>query len=161
MVSNLTCPNCRQPITLETEVCPHCGTRIRGDVPQRYITNELEKSLPDVVKQFDATANNNIAIAGGVSGLYASAIFAGKVTTLGVVFTALLYTLPLCFLLVAIISAVRVYYPEGYYQESNYRTLIKEKQRRLQFSSIFLQVALGILIVGVFVYLLLPHPAIP
>ena len=119
-------------------------TRIREHVQQEHaIADELEKVLPDIVKQFDTTANNNIAIAGVVSALYSSAIFAGRVNSSSPL-NAILYALPLCLLLASIIFALRVYYPDGYYQENNYRALIKEKEKRLQFSYLLLEIALGV-----------------
>jgi hypothetical protein len=40
---------------------------------------ELKRPLPDVVKQFDASATTNITIVGVLIAFYSGAIFAGKV----------------------------------------------------------------------------------
>jgi hypothetical protein len=48
---------------------------------------------------------------------------------------------------------LRVFYPDGYLTD-DYPTLIKKKEKRLFASSIFLEVAIGILVISVFVYLL-------
>jgi len=50
---------------------------------------------------------------------------------------------------------LRVSYPDGYLTDENL-TLIKKKEKRLQSSSIFLEVAIGILVISVFVYLIRP-----
>lgn len=155
MVTNINCPNCHEPISPEAKVCPHCGTQLNDQVQQRTVPSEaLTKSLPDVVKQFDQSATTNITISGVLIAFYSGAIFAGKVISAGVVY-ALIYALPLCLLLAAIIFALTEFYPKGYLTDDDL-TLIKKKERRLQFSSIFLEVAVGVLIIAVFVYLLRP-----
>jgi ABC-type uncharacterized transport system permease subunit len=83
------------------------------------------------------------------------AIFAGKVTTLGDFLHSLIYTLPIVFFLAAIILALRVFYPGGYLTD-DYLSLIKKKEQRLQLSSIFLEVAIGLLVISVFIYLTRP-----
>jgi hypothetical protein len=110
------------------------------------------KALPDVVKQLDQSASTNITIAGVLVAFYSGAIFAGKVITAELAY-ALVYALPLCILLAAIVFALRVFYPAGYLIDDEL-TLIKKKQRRLQASSIFLEIAIGVLIIAVLAYLL-------
>ena len=107
------------------------------------------------MKQFDASATTNITISGVLIAFYSGAIFAGKVTTLGDYLHSIIYTLPIGFLLAAIILALRVFYPDGYLTD-DYLSLIKKKEQRLQLSSIFLEVAIGILVISVFVYLIRP-----
>ncbi|GAC1350930.1 MAG: hypothetical protein NVSMB27_38180 [Ktedonobacteraceae bacterium] len=85
---------------------------------------------------------------------YSGAIFAGRVLSTSAIY-ALLYALPLCLLLATVIFALRVFYPDGYLTD-DYLTLIKKKEQRLQFSSLFLEVAIGVLIIAVVVYLLRP-----
>lgn len=116
--------------------------------------DKLTASLPDIVKQFDTSATTNITIAGVLIGFYAGAIFAGKVLA-AAVFSALVYALPLCLLLAAIVFALRVFYPDGYLTD-DYLALIKKKEQRLRFSSIFLEIAIGVMIIATFVYLLRP-----
>jgi hypothetical protein len=118
------------------------------------LLKELTRSLPDVVKQFDQSATTNITLGGVLIAFYSGAIFAGRVIS-GTLVYALVYALPLCLLLAAIIFALTVFYPNGYLTDDQL-TLIKKKEQRLQFSSIFLEVAVGVLIVAVFVYLLRP-----
>jgi Double zinc ribbon len=155
MASNINCPNCQRPVPPGAHSCPHCGTQLQAQVQQRRLASEeLTAALPDVVKQFDASATTNITIAGVLIGFYSGAIFAGRVIS-GAVFNALVYALPLCLLLTTIVFALRVFYPDGYLTDDSL-TLIKKKERRLRFSSIFLEVAIGILIIAVFVYLLRP-----
>jgi hypothetical protein len=48
---------------------------------------------------------------------------------------------------------MRVFYPDGYLTDDEL-TLIKKKERRLQLSSTFLAIAIGVLTISVFVYLL-------
>lgn len=87
-----------------------------------------------------------------MTGFYSGAIFAGKVIST-LVLNALLYALPLCLLLVTIIFSLRVFYPDGYLTDDDL-TLIKKKQQRLQLSSTFLAIAIGVLTISVFVYLI-------
>ncbi len=121
---------------------------------QKEKLNRAAQSLPDIVKQFDQTAGTNMTIAGVLIAFYSGAIFAGKVIT-GVLIKAVLYALPLCLLLAAIVFALRVFYPTGYLADDDL-TLIKKKQQRLQLSSLFLEISVGVLIIAVFVYLLRP-----
>jgi len=155
MAANIQCPNCQQSISPEAPVCPHCGTQIQSHMQQIGLTpGELTQPLPDVVKQFDASATTNMTIAGVLIAFYSGAIFAGKVISQGLLYS-LLYALPIVLLLIAIILALRVSYPDGYLTDE-YLTLIKKKEKRLQSSSIFLEVAIGILVISVFVYLIRP-----
>ncbi len=155
MASNINCPNCHKSVPPGAHTCPSCGTQLQVQSQQnRVIANNLTASLPDVVKQFDTAATTNITIAGVLIGFYAGAIFAGKVIA-AAVFSAFVYALPLCLLLAAIVFALRVFYPEGYLTDE-YLTLIKKKEQRLHFSSIFLEIAIGIMIIAVFVYLIRP-----
>ena len=153
VVANIQCPNCKESISPEAQSCPHCGVQLQTQVHKSGLTpGELKRPLPDVVKQFDASATTNITIAGVLIAFYSGAIFAGKVISAGLV-NAFLYALPLGLLLVAIVLALRVFYPDGYLTD-DYPTLIKKKEKRLFASSIFLEVAIGILVISVFVYLL-------
>ncbi len=183
MVANLTCPHCQKPISPGAPVCPHCGTQLQAEVEQSKIpesqvtknlpdvvkqfdqsattntqiagvASQVTKNLPDVVKQFDQSATTNTQIAGVLIAFYSGAIFAGKVGA-GDWVHALVYALPPCLLLVAIILALTVFYPNGYLTD-DHLTLIKKKEQRLRFSSIFLEVAVGVLIISVVVYLLRP-----
>lgn len=153
MATNDTCPNCKQPIAPGTTVCPHCGTDLQVQTgPGSVLPGKLNRPLPEVVKQFDSTATTNITIAGVLTGFYSGAIFAGKVIST-LVLNALLYALPLCLLLATIIFSLRVFYPDGYLTDDDL-TLIKKKQQRLQLSSTFLAIAIGVLTISVFVYLI-------
>ncbi|MBV9690786.1 MAG: hypothetical protein JO202_13885 [Ktedonobacteraceae bacterium] len=120
----------------------------------KELLRQSNKPLSDVVKQLDQVASTHITVAGVLIAFYSGAIFAGKVMT-GALVNALLYALPLCLLLATIVSALRVFYPSGYLNDDD-ETLIKKKERRLQFSSSFLEVAIAILIIAVIVYLLRP-----
>ena len=153
MATNINCPNCQKPIPPGTQSCPHCGAQLQTQTPQSVVTlDHVIASLPDVVKQFDSSATTNITIAGVLVGFYA--IFAGRALA-ATVFNALLYALPLCLLLAAIVFALRVFYPDGYLTD-DYLSLIKKKEQRLRFSSIFLEIAIGVMIIAIFVYLLRP-----
>jgi hypothetical protein len=155
MASNINCPNCKQPVSPNAQTCPHCGTQLQAQQQQSGVTfDQLTSSLPDLVKQFDTSATTNITISGILIGFYSGAIFAGRVLA-GAVFNALVYALPLCLLLVTIVFALRVFYPEGYLTD-DYLTLIKKKEQRLRFSSIFLEIAIGFMVIAIFVYLLRP-----
>ena len=155
MAAIIECPNCKQPVSPEEYICPHCGTQLQNQIQQsRLSPGELTQPLPDVVKQFDSSATTNITIAGVLIAFYAGAIFAGKVISQGLLY-AMLYALPLGLLLAAIVLALRVFYPDGYLTDT-YQTLIKKNEQRLQSSTIFLEVAIGILVISVFVYLLRP-----
>jgi hypothetical protein len=80
MEANIHCPNCKQPISPEAQSCPHCGIQLQTQVHKSGLTpGELKRPLPDVVKQFDASATTNITIAGVLIAFYSGAIFAGKV----------------------------------------------------------------------------------
>ncbi len=171
MTQHTTCPNCHQPVSPEAQACPYCGYRLHAQVPPvrsalqppqspqppvqaRLTPAELTQPLPDIVKQFDSSATTNINIAGLLAGFYSGAIFAGKVLSTNVLY-ALLYALPLCFLLATVILAMQVFYPDGYLND-DYLTLIKKKEQRLKFSSTLLQIGVGIVIISVFVYLIRP-----
>ena len=168
MTQNTTCPNCHQPVSPEAQFCLHCGYGLHDQIPQarpvmhppqspiqtRLTPGELTQPLPDIVKQFDLSATTNINIAGLLAGFYAGAIFAGKVLSTNVLY-ALLYALPLCFLLATVILAMQVFYPDGYLSD-DYLTLIKKKEQRLKLSSTLLQIGVGIVIISVFVYLIRP-----
>ena len=158
MVANIQCPNCKESISPEAQSCPHCGIQLQAQSQAQdsgLTPGELTQPLPDVVKQFDSSATTNITISGVLIAFYSGAIFAGKVTTLGDYLHSFIYTLPIGFLLAAIILALRVFYPNGYLTD-DYPSLIKKKEKRLFASSIFLEVAIGILVISVFVYLIRP-----
>lgn len=153
VATNDTCPNCKQPVAPGTPICPHCGTHLQVQTESSSVPpGKLTRPLPEVVKQFDATATTNITIAGVLIGFYSGAIFAWKVIS-ALVISALLYALPLCLLLTTIIFSMRVFYPDGYLTDDEL-TLIKKKERRLQLSSTFLAIAIGVLTISVFVYLI-------
>ena len=153
VATNDTCPNCKQPVIPGTPVCPHCGTDLQVQAePGSVSPSKLTRPLPEVVKQFDTTATTNITISGVLIGFYSGAIFAGKVISPQVL-NALLYALPLGLLLATIIFSLRVFYPDGYLTDDEL-TLIKKKERRLQLSSTFLAIAIGVLTISVFVYLI-------
>src|SRR5439155_15651997 len=64
MAANIQCPNCKEPISPEARSCPHCGIQLQTQVHKSGLTpGELKRPLPDVVKQFDASATTNITIA--------------------------------------------------------------------------------------------------
>jgi hypothetical protein len=76
MAANIECPNCKQPVSPEAHSCPHCGTQLQTQVQKSGLTpDELTQPLPDVVKQFDASATTNITIAGVLIAFYSGAIF--------------------------------------------------------------------------------------
>jgi hypothetical protein len=153
VATNDTCPNCKQPVDPGTPICPHCGTHLQVQTESSTVPpSKLTRPLPEVVKQFDATATTNITIAGVLIGFYSGGIFAGKVIS-ALVISALLYALPLCLLLATIIFSMRVFYPDGYLTDDEL-TLIKKKEQRLQLSSTFLAIAIGGLAISVFVYLI-------
>lgn len=171
MTQHTTCPNCHQPVSPEAQFCLHCGYRLHAQVhpsgsailsPQpppsavqaRLTPGELTQPLPDIVKQFDSSATTNINIAGLLAGFYSGAIFAGKVLSTNALY-AIIYALPLCFLLATVILAMQVFYPDGYLHD-DYLTLIKKKEQRLKLSSTLLQIGVGIVIISVFVYLIRP-----
>lgn len=155
MAANIHCPECQRLNSPEAQYCSQCGTQLDTKVHKTGLTpRELKRPLPEVVKQFDASATTNITIAGVLIAFYSGAIFAGKVVSAGLV-NAFLYALPLGLLLVAIVLALRVFYPDGYLTDE-YPTLIPKKEKRLQASSIFLEIAIGILVISVFVYLIRP-----
>jgi len=155
VVSNINCPSCKQPVPTDAHVCPHCGTKLQAQFqPGRLSPTKLTRSLPDVVKQFDTSASTNIMESGVLIAFYSGAIFAGRVLSTSAIY-ALVYALPLCLLLASVIFALRVFYLDGYLTD-DYLTLIRKKEQRLQFSSLFLEVAIGVLIIAVVVYLFRP-----
>jgi len=175
MISSITCPNCKQPLSAEVSNCPHCGAQVQSTQSSAPLAQGGEQSpvalssqnksstvslstltqpLPDILKQFDTTATTNMTIAGVLLGFYSGAIFAGKVLA-GDPLYALLYALPLAILLATIISALRVFYPDGYLND-DYLALIKKKEQRLRWSVIFLEIAIALLVIAVFVYLTRP-----
>jgi hypothetical protein len=109
------------------------------------------EALPEVLKQLDAAAGTNITISGVLVAFYAGAIFAGKVEAPA--FQALVYALPVVLLLLTIIFSLRVYYPAGYLTD-DYPKLLRTKDARLRYSSLLLEISVGVLAVSVFVYLL-------
>jgi hypothetical protein len=107
MATIIECPNCKQPVSPETNSCTHCGTQLQPLIQQsRLSQGELKQPLPDVVKQFDSSATTNITIAGVLIAFYSGAIFAGKVISQGFLYS-ILYALPLGLLLAAIVLALR------------------------------------------------------
>jgi len=182
----ISCPNCHQLLPASASHCPHCGTKLAvqgaipvnnaqqvhpgtgpgsasgsspgniksGDIPiTANATSNLTRPLSGVVKQLDKTATTNMNIAGVLTSFYVGAIFAGKISSNPL--NTLVYALPVCFLLATIILAVRVCHLDGYLTD-DYMTLIRKKERRLKWSSLSLEIAIGILIIAVAVYLLRP-----
>lgn len=157
MSTSLMCPHCQRPIAEEdTAFCPHCGTPLHTQTEVERLTPDqlINKPLPDVLKQYDSIAGNIVTIAGVLITFYAAGIFASKINT-NTVFTALVYALPLVLLLIAIIFALRVFYPRGYITNT-YMELIDIKEKRLQYSAVFFGIAVCVLAVGLFVYLIRP-----
>ena len=151
MAASIECPNCKQTISPEAHSCPHCGTQFKTHVLQSALApGELTQPLPDVVKQFDTSATTIITIAGVLIAFYSGAIFAGKVSATADYFRAFIYSLPLGFFLIAIVLALRVFYPKGFLTD-DYQMLINKKEQRLQASSIFLVIAIGALFISVLV----------
>ncbi len=154
-MSSATCPNCKQPLPPLAKTCPHCGTVLQAqEEANDFLAEEIQHGLPDVLKQLDTSANINLTVASGLTAFYAGSIFVGKVSAPWS--SAIVYSLPILLFLLVIISALQVFYPKGYLQASSYRTLIEEKNKRLQRSSLLLQVAVGVLILAIFVYLIRP-----
>lgn len=161
MVSDIICPKCQQSLPAGTPICTHCGTSFGGtgdDENQAVLANQrnVERQLPDIIKQFDTTATNNTTIAGVLVAFYSGGIFAGK-TLSGSIFTAILYALPLALLLLTVIFSLSVFSPDGYLHDSDL-TLARKKEQRLQRSSISLELAIGVLAIAVFVYLIRAFP---
>ena|SRR2546430_13083948 len=155
MASNINCPNCKKLIPEGASVCPNCGAQLQAQTQQKRVSSgDVTQSLPDAAKQLDASATQCITIAGVLVAFYSGGIFAGKVMSEDL-FHALLYALPLGLLLVTIIFALRVFYPGGYLS-TDYTTVIKEKEQRFKLSSLFLEIAIGVLVIAVFVYLARP-----
>ena len=154
-MSSATCPKCKQPIPPKAKNCPHCGTPLQvQEEANDFLAEEIQHGLPDVVKQLETSANINLTVASGLTAFYAGSIVAGKVSAPWT--SAIVYSLPIVLLLLVIISALQVFYPKGYLQASSYRALIEEKNKRLQRSSLLLQVAIAVLILSVFIYLIRP-----
>jgi hypothetical protein len=93
-------------------------------------------------------------VAGVLIALYAGAIVAGKVRA-GLFFNAFVYALPMLLLLCTIVLSARVFDPAGYFSD-DYPTLFKRKEKRLRQSLLSLELAVALLAVSVFFYLLRP-----
>lgn len=161
------CPNCHQTVPANARSCPHCGVYLQlpGQshsetllgVAQAHASSTQNlplvataQSLPDVLKQLDTAATTNLTISGVLIAFYAGAIFAGKVQAPA--FQALVYALPVILLLVTIILSIRVFYPTGYLTD-DYPRLLKTKDARLRYSSLLLEISVGVLALSIFVYL--------
>ncbi len=174
-VAPTQCPNCHQTVPADVKACPHCGvylqlpaqSQVHGEAllgvvqPHAPSTSVLPpaplprvataEALPEALKQLDSAAGTNITISGVLVAFYAGAIFAGKVEAPP--FQALVYALPVVLLLLTIIFSLRVYYPAGYLTD-DYPKLLRTKDARLRYSSLLLEISVGVLAVSVFVYLL-------
>lgn len=154
-MSSAACPKCKQPIPPKATTCPHCGTALQAqEEANDFLAEEIQHGLPDVLKQLETAANINLTVASGLIAFYSGGLFAGRISAPWT--SAILYALPIALFLLVIISALQVFYPKGYLQARSYRTLIEEKNKRLQRSSLLLQVAIAVLILSVFVYLIRP-----
>lgn len=168
------CPHCHQPVPQDVLTCPHCRVYLHmPDYPGFAVHTQASQAparptrppqspvafetVPGAIKQLDATATTTLTIAGVLIAFYAGAIFAGRVLA-GPVFNAMLYTLPIPGLLLSMILSVRVLYPAGYLTDDD-TTLCKTKGERLRFSLLALEIAVALLAVSVFVYLLRPASA--
>jgi len=170
------CPNCHQSVPADAHACPHCGVYLQmpdypgfaahaqaqsAPLPHEVTTPRppdlppvaFERSLPDVIKQFDSAATTNITISGVLIAFYAGAIFAGKVIASPL--NAIVYASPVVLLLITVILSVRVFYPAGYLTD-DYPTLFKKKDERLRYSLLLLEISVALLAVAVFVYLIRP-----
>ncbi|HEY3992437.1 MAG TPA: zinc ribbon domain-containing protein [Ktedonobacteraceae bacterium] len=179
-VAPIQCPHCHQSVPANAQVCPHCGIYLRvpdqshpvallgvaqtpaSSVPNSPIVQQMApasaplspvataQSLPEALKQIDASASTNLTISGGLIAFYSGAIFAGKVAAPP--FSAFIYALPVILLLITMILSLRVFYPGGYLTD-DYPKLFRTKDARLRHSSLLLQISVGFLAVAVFVYL--------
>jgi len=156
MSTHPTCPNCHRPVSEDAAFCLHCGIPLHAKAQLQRLTPEqlIDKPLPDVLKQYDSIAGNIITISGVLITFYAAGIFASKIST-NVIFSAFVYALPIVLLLIAIYFALRVFYPRGYLTNT-YMELIDIKEERLRYSAISFGVAIAVLAVGLFVYLIRP-----
>src|SRR5262245_16921482 len=143
-VAHSQCPNCHQAVPEYAKACPHCGVYLQ--LPAQSHAESLlgvaqaaaqaplapmatAQSLPDALKQLDATANTQITISGVLVAFYAGAIFASKIQAPA--FEAFIYSSPVVLLLVTIILSVRVFYSAGYLKD-DYSTLLRIKEARLR-----------------------------
>lgn len=157
------CPHCKELLPPDAHVCPHCDFQLHAETSEPHpvaqphqemrvqLPEDPNRSLPEIAKQFDSSATTHISLTGVLTGFYSGAIFAGKVFS-GSILYSLVYALPLYFLLATIIFSLGVFYPEGYLT-ADYLALIQKKEQRMRVSSILLEVAVGILIIAIFVYL--------
>ncbi|HEY0753272.1 MAG TPA: zinc-ribbon domain-containing protein [Ktedonobacteraceae bacterium] len=179
-VAQTQCPHCHQTVPANVRTCPHCGVYLQLPAQNRpaavlgvaqpsessasslvsaplFISEQplppiaTAQSLPDVLKQLDAAASTHLTISGVLIAFYAGAIFAAKIQAS--VFQALVYALPIILLLVTVILSVRVFYPAGYLTD-DYPTLLRTKDARLRYSSLLLEISVGLLAISVFVYLM-------
>lgn len=161
-VTSSHCPNCHQPVPADARSCPHCGVYLRlpGQaetllgVSQAASLASSKPALSDAVKQIDTVATTSIIISGVLMAFYAGAIFAGKVQAIFAL-NAIIYTLPVIALLVTIVLSVQVFSSSGYLTD-DYPSLLKKKEERLRHSSLALEIAVALLAISVFVYLLRP-----
>lgn len=167
-VTHTQCPNCHQMVPANARSCPHCGVYLQlpdqghpetllGVAQTHALSSQnlplvaTAQALPDALKQLDAAATTNLTISGVLIAFYAGAIFAGRVQA--PLFQAFVYALPVVLLLVTIILSIRVFYPAGYLN-NDYPRLLRTKDARLRYSSLLLEISVGILALSVFVYLL-------
>lgn len=170
-VAHTQCPNCHQMVPAHVKSCPHCGVYLQlpgqgrsetllgvAQMPEPRASSAQSlppvatvQALPDALKQLDTAASTNLTISGVLVAFYAGAIFAGKVQA--ALFQALVYALPVVLLLATIILSIRVFYPAGYLSD-DYPMLLKTKDARLRYSSLLLEISVGVLALAVFVYLL-------
>lgn len=160
------CPNCHRPVPADVQTCPHCGVYLQmPDYPGFAAHAQADQKAararaipgPETSKQLDAVATRTMTLSGVLIAFYAGAIFAGRVLA-GPFLYALAYILPLLLLLIAMIFSVRVFSPAGYLSDDD-ATRCKKKDERLRFGLLALEIAVALLAVSVFLYLIRPAPA--
>jgi hypothetical protein len=148
--------------------CPHCGVYLHlpdypgfaahGPANQGSARLALTPdALSAAIKQCDTVATTTMTISGVLIAFYAGALFAGRVLADSLV-RAVVSTLPILCLLLTIVLSVRILAPAGSLGDND-STRYQKKRERLRYSLLALQVAIGVLAIAVFLYLLRPASA--
>ncbi|HEY1353590.1 MAG TPA: hypothetical protein VGF67_28605 [Ktedonobacteraceae bacterium] len=162
------CPNCQRSVPADVQTCPHCGVYLHlPDYPGFASAAQANRgsarpalapdALAAAIKQCDTLATTTMAISGMLIAFYAGALFAGRVLADSLV-RAIVSTLPIPGLLLTIVLSVRVLTSAGSPGE-NEATRYQKKHTWLRYSLLALQIALGVLAIAVFLYLLRPASA--
>src|SRR5579863_5157728 len=157
------CPNCGKITAAGEHFCSNCGHNLSENSQPGSPTAATSSTdhIPESIKSFDDIAKQVVTMEGFLVTIYFGAFTLTKLSV-SPGFQLAIYLLPIAFILISMIAALRVFFPTGYLQielptGTRHITLLelaRHKSRWFSVSSIFFVLGIAGVFFALMTYLL-------